>query len=55
MFLRDRSDLHVAKGERCWRRTVIEPIPKAVEAMSYEMFCCAKVEPRVDCGIVNLE
>jgi hypothetical protein len=31
-----------------WQRTVIEPIPKLVEAMLHEVFCRSKVEPRVD-------
>jgi len=32
-------------------RTVIEPVPKAVEAMFHEVFCCSKVEPRIDCDV----
>jgi len=31
--------------------TVIEPVPKAVEAMFDEIFCCSKVEPRIDCVV----
>jgi hypothetical protein len=33
-------------------RTVVEPVPEAVEAILNEVLCCPKVEPGIDC--VNL-
>jgi hypothetical protein len=30
------------------KRTVIEPVPEAVEAMLYEVFGCSKIEPGID-------
>lgn len=29
--------------------TVIEPVPKLVEAVRYEVLGCSEVEPRIDC------
>jgi hypothetical protein len=31
-----------------WDLTVVKPVPEAVEAMLNEVFCCSKVEPRVN-------
>jgi hypothetical protein len=33
------------RGEK---RTVIEPVPEAVEAMLYKVFGCSKIEPGID-------
>ena len=33
------------------RRTVIEPVPEAVEAVLYKVFCGSEVEPWVDCTL----
>ena len=30
-------------------RTVVEPVPEAVEAILNQVFRCSKVEPRIDC------
>mgnify|MGYP007098512214 CR=1 FL=1 len=30
-------------------RTVVEPVPEALKAMGDQVFCCAEVEPGVDC------
>lgn len=30
-------------------RTVVEPVPEALKAMGDQIFCCAEVEPGVDC------
>lgn len=30
-------------------RTVVEPIPKAIEAVLDKIFRCPEVEPRIDC------
>lgn len=29
--------------------TIIEPIPEAIESMLNKIFCCTKIEPRIDC------
>lgn len=29
--------------------SVVEPVPEVVEAIVDEVFCCAEVEPRIDC------
>src|SRR5690242_6319799 len=36
-------------GEEAERRTVIEPVPEAVEAILYKVFCCSEIEPWIDC------
>ena len=35
------------------QRTVIEPIPKAVEPMFHQIFCCPKIEPGINCGTMS--
>lgn len=32
--------------------TIVEPIPETVEPVLYKIFCCSKVEPRVDLKIL---
>lgn len=31
------------------RLTVIKPVPETVEAIFYKVFCCSKIEPRINC------
>ena len=33
------------------RRTVIKPVPEAIEAILYKVLCCSKVEPWIDCTL----
>lgn len=35
-------------------RSIIEPIPEVVESMRNQIFSCAKIEPWINCRIVNL-
>ncbi len=30
--------------------TVVKPVPEAVEAILHQVFCCPKIEPRINCG-----
>lgn len=36
-------------------RTVIEPIPKAVETILHQVFRCSKVEPGIDCAQLSAD
>jgi hypothetical protein len=39
----------VLRGYAAEVRTVIEPVPKAIEAILYQVFRRSEVEPRIDC------
>jgi hypothetical protein len=48
---RRRGEGGIAGSERGEVRTVIEPIPKLVEAMLDQVLGCTEIEPWIDCII----
>ena len=43
------SDVALSPLQAEGLRTVIEPVPELVEAMLYQVFGCAEIEPRINC------
>lgn len=41
--------VYMALGYAAEMRTVVEPVPEAVEAILYQVFRRSEVEPRIDC------
>lgn len=50
MFLRLLSLAAVVRVNQWSIRTVIEPVPKIVEAIINQIFRCSEVEPGIDCS-----
>lgn len=55
MFLRSRSALSSSFESTTGARTVIKPIPKAVEAMLHQVFRRPKIEPRINYELSTLK
>lgn len=51
MFLSSIVNQYMQVVKHAWHeeRTVVEPVPEALKAMGDQVFCCAEVEPGVDC------
>ena len=51
MFLHSMSVhcSYMALGHAVEMRTVVEPVPEAVEAILYQVFRRSEVEPRINC------